>query len=68
MGDLWVSVIMVEDRHDNGTAKSYIPVDFFFKTTEASNDPADFTDFPTGTKTVSVGGTKTFTIKSTDDS
>ena len=68
VGDLWVAVIMVEDRHDNGTAKSYIPVDFFFKTTEASNDPADFTDFPTGTKTVSVGGTKTFTIKSTDDS
>jgi len=66
--DLWVSVIMVEDRHDNGSGKSYIPVDFFFKTTDASNDPADFTDFPTGTKTVSVGGTKTFTIKSIDDS
>ena len=66
--DLWVSVIMVEDRHDNGTAKSYIPVDFFFKIASASNDPADFTQFATGTQSVSAGGTKTFTIKSTDDS
>ncbi|HIB94240.1 MAG TPA: hypothetical protein EYO60_08105, partial [Candidatus Lambdaproteobacteria bacterium] len=66
--NLWVAVIMVEDRLDNGTAKSYIPIDFFFQITEASNDPPSFTVFPTGTQTVSVGSTKTFTIKSTDDS
>jgi len=66
--DLWVSVIMVEDRHDNGSVKSYVPVDFFFKITDASNAPADFTQFPSGTQTVSVGNTKTFTIKSTDGS
>lgn len=66
--DLWVAVIMVEDRHDNGSVRSYIPVDFFFKITEASNAPADFTQIPTGTQTVSIGSTKTFTIKSTDDS
>ena len=68
VGDLWVAVIMVEDRHDNGSVKSYVPVDFFFKTREASNAPADFTQIPSGTQTVSVGSTKTFTIKSTDDS
>ena len=66
--DFWVAVIMVEDRHDNGSIKSYVPVDFFFKTREASNAPADFTQIPSGTQTVSVGSTKTFTIKSTDDS
>ena len=66
--DLWVAVIMVEDRFDNGTVKSYIPVDFFFKTTAASNDPPAITGIPSGTQTVSVGSTKTFTIKSTDNS
>ena len=35
---LWVAVIMVEDRLDNGTAKSRIPIDFFFKVT----DPKEF--------------------------
>ena len=44
--DLWVAVIMVEDRFDNGTVKSYIPVDFFFKTTAASNDPPAITGIP----------------------
>ena len=66
--DLWVAVIMVEDRFDNGSVKSYIPVDFFFKTTAASNDPPAITGIPSGTQTVSVGSTKTFTIKSTDNS
>ena len=66
--DLWGAVLMVEDRHDNGSAKSHIPLDFFFKIASASNEPASFTMFPTGTQTVSVGNSKTFTIKSTDDS
>jgi hypothetical protein len=66
--DLWVAVIMIEDRLDNGTVKSYIPIDFFFKISSASNDPPEFTKFPTGTRTVSVGNTKTIKIKSTDDS
>jgi hypothetical protein len=64
----WVAVIMVEDRLDNGTAKSYIPIDFFFQVTSADNDAPAFTEFPTGTQTVSIGSTKTFTIKSNDDS
>ena len=67
-GDLWVAVVMVEDLHDNGSVKSYIPIDFFFKTTAASNDPPAITGMPSGTQTVSVGSTKTFTIKSTDSS
>jgi len=66
---LWLAVIMVEDRLDNGTAKSYIPIDFFFKVTSADNDPPSFTEFPfPAQQTVSVGSKKTFTIKSTDDS
>ncbi len=59
---------MVEDRLDNGTANSYIPIDFFFKITDPSNYPASFSVFPTGTQTVSVRSTKIFTIKSKDDS
>jgi len=66
--DLWVAVIMVEDSFDNGSVKSYIPIDFFFKTTAASNAPASLSGIPSGTQIVSVGATKTFTIKSTDDS
>jgi hypothetical protein len=66
--DLWNAVIMVEDRLDNGTAKSYIPIDFFFKVTDPENYPPSFTEFPTGIQTVSVDSTKIFTIKSTDDS
>jgi len=65
--DLWNLVIMVEDRLDNGTAKSYIPIDFFFKVTAPSNAAPAFTEFPPNS-TVSLGSTKTFTIKSTDDS
>jgi len=65
---LWVAVIMVEDRLDNGTAKSRIPIDFFFKVTDPTNDAAEFTVFPTGTQTIFSGSTKTITIKSTDDS
>ena len=49
---LWVAVIMVEDRLDNGTAKSRIPIDFFFKVTDPTNDAAEFTVFPTGTQTI----------------
>jgi len=66
--DFWVAVVMVEDRHDNGSVKSYVPVDLFFKTTAASNAPASLSGIPSGTQIVSVGNTKTFTIKSTDDS
>ncbi|MDC0078491.1 Ig-like domain-containing protein [Deltaproteobacteria bacterium] len=65
---LWVAVIMVEDRLDNGTAKSRIPIDFFFKVTDPTNAAAEFTVFPTGTQTIFSGSTKTITIKSTDDS
>jgi len=65
---LWVAVIMVEDRLDNGTAKSKIPIDFFFEVTDPTNAPPSFTAFPTGTQTVVIGDNKTFTIKSTDDS
>ena len=65
---LWVAVIMVEDRLDNGTAKSRIPIDFFFKVTDATNAAPEFTTFPSGTQTIFSGNTKTFTIKSTDDS
>ncbi len=64
--DLWVAVIMVEDSFDNGTVKSYIPIDFFFKTTAASNRSATLSGIPNVTQIVSVGNTKTFTIKSTD--
>jgi len=53
---------------NNGSVKSYIPIDFFVKIASASNDPPAFTKFPTGTRTVSVGTTKTIKIKSTDDS
>ena len=66
---LWVAVMMVEDLDSSsGDNKSYIPIDFFFKITDPANYPPSFTEFPTGTQTVSVGSTKTFTIKSTDDS
>ena len=67
-GDLWVAVIMVEDKHDNGSIKSYIPIDFFFKIGSASNDPPEIIGLPTTTQTVIVGTTKTFTFTSTDDS
>jgi len=67
-GDLWVAVIMVEDLHDNGSVKSYVPVDFFFKIREASNPPPEFIDFPSTTQTAIIGSTKTITFKSTDDS
>ena len=66
--DVWVAVIMVEDLDSSGNVKSYIPIDFFFKIASASNNPPVFTKFPTGTRTVSVGNTKTIKIKSTDDS
>ncbi|HIA34283.1 MAG TPA: hypothetical protein EYN85_05890, partial [Candidatus Lambdaproteobacteria bacterium] len=66
--DLWVSVIMVEDRHDNGSVKSYIPIDFWFKIASASNDPPAIIGIPTTTQTVTVGTTKNFTFTSTDDS
>jgi hypothetical protein len=61
---LWVAVIMVEDRLDNGTAKSKIPIDFFFQVTSADNNPPEITgiyDF-----TVSVGSTKNFSFTTTD--
>jgi len=67
-GDLWVSVIMVEDLADNGSVKSYIPIDFFFKIASASNDPPSIFGIPNDTQTVTVGVKKTFTITSTDDS
>jgi len=68
-GAIWSAFIMVADNDSiSGDNKSYIPIDFFLKLTSASNAAADFTQFPTGTQTVSVGNTKTFTIKSTDDS
>jgi len=67
-GDLWVAVIMVEDRDSNGSVKSYIPIDFFFKIASASNDPPEIFGIPSTTQTVTVGTTKTITITSTDDS
>ena len=66
--DLWVAVVMVEDLHDNGSVKSHIPVDFFFKTASASNDPPTMIGIPTTTQTISSGNTKTFTFTATDDS
>ena len=66
--DLWVAVVMVEDLHDNGSVKSYIPVDFFFKTASASNDPPKMIGIPTTTQTISIGNTKTYTFTATDDS
>jgi len=66
--ELWGAVIMVEDRFDNGSVKSYIPIDFFFKITDPSNPPATLSGIPNTTQIVSVGNTKTFTITSTDDS
>jgi len=65
--DIWSAFIMVEDNGSSGDNKSYIPIDFFFKVACATCAPPTFTDFPTGTQTVSVGSTKTFTIKSKDD-
>ena len=65
---IWVAVIMVEDRLDNGTAKSRIPKDIFFKVTSPTNDAPEFTTFPGRKTTIFSGNTKTFTIKSTDDS
>ena len=67
-GSLWTSVVMVEDLDNNGSVKSYIPIDFFFKISSASNDPPEIFGLPTTTQTVTVGTTKTFTITSTDDS
>jgi len=67
-GDLWVAVVMLEDKHDNGSVKSYIPIDFFFKTASASNYPPTMLGIPTTTQTVSIGNTKTFTFTATDDS
>jgi len=66
--DLWVAVVMIEDLHDNGSVKSYIPVDFFFKTANASNDPPSMIGIPTTTQNISIGNTKTFTFTATDDS
>ena len=65
--DYWVAVIMVSDNDSSGNEKSYIPVDFFFKVTDPSNAAPAFTEFPPNS-TVSLGSTKIFTIKSTDDS
>ena len=65
---LWGAVIMVEDRLDNGTAKSYIPIDFFFNVTSADNDAPNIIGLPTTTQTVSVGSTKTYVFTTTDDS
>ena len=59
---------MVEDLHDNGSVKSHIPVDFFFKTASASNDPPTMIGIPTTTQTISSGNTKIFTFTATDDS
>ncbi|HIB94225.1 MAG TPA: hypothetical protein EYO60_08020, partial [Candidatus Lambdaproteobacteria bacterium] len=67
VNDIWSAFIMVEDNGSSGDNKSYIPIDFFFKMACAACAPPPFTDFPTGTQTVSVGSTKTFTIKSKDD-
>ena len=67
-GDLWSTFVMVHDLDSSGDNKSHIPIDFFFEIASASNDPPVFTKFPTGTRTVSVGNTKTIKIKSTDDS
>ena len=66
--DLWVAVVMVEDLHDNGSVKSYIPLDFFFKTADASNDPPAMLGIPTTSQQISIGNTKTFTLTATDDS
>ena len=66
--DLWVLTMMVEDSFDNGSVKSYIPIDFFFRTTAASNPPATLSGIPNETQIVSVGNTKTITIKSIDTS
>ena len=66
--DLWVAVMMVEDLYDNGSVKSYIPVDFFFRTASASNDPPAMIGIPNTTQTISIGNTKTFTFTATDDS
>jgi len=66
--DLWVAVVMVEDLHDNGSVKSYVPIDFFFKTTDASNYPPAIIGIPSTTQTISIGNTKTFTFTATDDS
>ena len=68
VNDLWSAFIMVEDNGSSGDNKSYIPIDFFFKTACATCAAPPFKEFPTGTQTVSVGNTKIFTIKSTDDS
>ena len=66
---MWLAFIMVEDNDSSsGDNKSYIPIDFFFKITQASNDPPAITGIPSGIQTVSFGSTKTFTITSTDDS
>ena len=65
---LWVAVIMVEDRLDNGTAKSYIPIDFFFQVTSADNAAPTIIGLPNTTQTVSSGSTKIITLTSTDDS
>ncbi|SVD08256.1 uncharacterized protein METZ01_LOCUS361110, partial [marine metagenome] len=53
---------------DNGSLKSYIPLDFFYKITSASNDPPVIIGIDNTTQTVSIGTTRTFTFTSTDDS
>ncbi len=69
LNSLWVAVMMVEDLDSSsGDNKSYIPIDFFFKISDPANPAPSFTEFPTGTQTVSVGSTKIFTIKSIDNS
>jgi hypothetical protein len=59
---------MVEDRLDNGTAKSKIPIDFFIQVTSPDNEAPVITGIPSETQTVSVESTKIFTFQSTDDS
>ncbi len=71
VGSLWVAVMMVEDLDSSsGDNKSYIPIDFFFKLSDAANPAPSFTEFPRLDQptTVSLGSKKIFTIKSIDNS
>jgi len=64
-GSLWTAVVMVEDLHDNGSVKSYVPVDFFFKLACAECEPPRIIGIPNNTQTVSIGDNKTFTFTAT---
>jgi len=64
-GDLWVAVVMVEDKLDNGSVKSYVPIDFFFKTACAECEPPSIIGIPSTTQTVTIGDNKTFTFTAT---